>query len=115
MSLSENPTTKATQLNSFERISHDDYKKLCKENENIALLDTRDEQSYANGHMPGAVSVNNINFEETLKKIEPSTHVVVCCYSGRSSQGVAQHLSEIGFENSYSLDGGFEEYRQQQQ
>jgi len=38
--------------------------------------------------------------------------MVVCCYHGISSQGVAQFLVERGFDQVYSLEGGFEGYQQ---
>jgi len=33
----------------------------------------------------------------------------VYCYKGISSQNVAQHFCNLGFENVYSLNGGYKE------
>jgi thiosulfate sulfurtransferase len=39
--------------------------------------------------------------------------VIVCCYHGVSSQQAAQFLIHQGFENVYSMDGGFEAWRKE--
>ena len=38
--------------------------------------------------------------------------LIVCCYHGNSSQGAAAYLASIGFAETYSLDGGFDLWRQ---
>ncbi|MDA9050683.1 rhodanese-like domain-containing protein, partial [Pseudomonadales bacterium] len=35
------------------------------------------------------------------------SNIVVCCYHGISSQSVANWLAEQGFDNVYSLIGGY--------
>ncbi|MGL5628515.1 MAG: rhodanese-like domain-containing protein, partial [Plesiomonas shigelloides] len=37
--------------------------------------------------------------------------VIVMCYHGNSSQGAAQYLVNQGFDEVYSLNGGFEAWR----
>jgi thiosulfate sulfurtransferase len=46
--------------------------------------------------------------------VEFDTPVIVCCYHGISSQQAAQFLIHQGFEEVYSLDGGFEAWRKDQ-
>ena len=36
--------------------------------------------------------------------------IVVVCYHGVSSQGAANYLIEQGFEDVYSMDGGFTQW-----
>lgn len=79
---------------------------------NAVILDIRDGQSFAGGHIPNARWVNNENAAEIISSLAKATPVVVCCYHGNSSQSAAAYLVEQGFENVYSLDGGFEMYRQ---
>lgn len=38
--------------------------------------------------------------------------LVVVCYHGISSQNAAQYLHEQGFDDVYSLDGGFQAWRE---
>ncbi len=49
-----------------------------------------------------------------MADVEFDTPVIVCCYHGISSQQAAQFLIHQGFEEVYSLDGGFEAWRKGQ-
>ncbi|QLE96807.1 thiosulfate sulfurtransferase GlpE [Neptunomonas phycophila] len=79
--------------------------------EGAAITDIRDSQSFAAGHITGALHLNNDNLEQVLHGLEFDTPVIVCCYHGISSQSAAAFLVERGFENVASLNGGFEEWR----
>jgi len=92
--------------------------KCINANEAISLMadgavvtDIRDSQSFAAGHITGALHLNNDNIEQVLHGLEFDTPVIVCCYHGISSQNAASFLVERGFENVTSLNGGFEEWR----
>jgi thiosulfate sulfurtransferase len=41
-------------------------------------------------------------------EVEFEQPILVMCYHGISSQGAAQYLVNQGFEEVYSVDGGFE-------
>ncbi len=78
--------------------------------ETVNIVDTRDPQSFALSHIPNAFNLNQGNLEQHLSDLDMDLPLVVCCYHGISSQGVAQFLIERGFEDVYSLAGGFEAY-----
>ncbi|MGL5597426.1 MAG: rhodanese-like domain-containing protein, partial [Aeromonas sp.] len=44
-------------------------------------------------------------------EVDVDTPVIVMCYHGNSSQGAAQYLLQQGYDEVYSLDGGFEGWR----
>jgi thiosulfate sulfurtransferase len=77
----------------------------------VSIVDIRDTQSYANGHMPNAAPLNNDNFATFVEQTPKDTPVVVVCYHGVSSQQAAQVIAQQGFETVYSMDGGFEAWR----
>lgn len=81
---------------------------------NVAIVDIRDPQSYANGHMPKASPLNNDNFSAFVENTPKDTPVVVVCYHGISSQQAAQVIAQQGFAEVYSMDGGFEAWRANQ-
>jgi len=60
------------------------------------LVDIRDPQSYAIGHAPGAFHLTN----DTLINFMQQTDF--------DSKGAAQYLLQQGYENVYSVDGGFD-------
>ena len=74
----------------------------------VNVVDIRDPGSYAAGHIPNAVSLNDQNVKEYIEKTDKQTPLVVCCYHGNSSRGAAEYLSQQGFKEVYSMTGGFE-------
>lgn len=76
------------------------------------LLDVRDAAAYAQAHMPGAQHLDNQSAAQLLATTDPAQVLLVYCYHGHSSQSAAAWLSEKGFAEVYSLDGGFEHWRQ---
>ena len=43
-----------------------------------------------------------------MQQTDFETPVIVCCYHGISSQQAAQFLIHQGYDEVYSLDGGYE-------
>ena len=82
------------------------------EMEGINLIDIRDPDSYAGSHIPGAIQlIDKQKADDFILKSDKKKPLVVYCYHGISSQGVAAYFSEQGFSEVYSLSGGFESYR----
>ena len=46
---------------------------------------------------------------KVIEKTDRKKTILVYCYKGISSQNVAQHFCNLGFENVYSLNGGYKE------
>ncbi len=80
---------------------------------NVVIADIRDDQSFASAHIAGAYHLTNGTLHQFVQQTAPDTPVVVVCYHGRSSQGAAQYLVQQGFDEVYSMDGGFESWRLQ--
>jgi len=74
------------------------------------VVDIRDAQSFATNHIKQAINLNNDNLQDFIDNTEFTTPVLVCCYHGISSQSAAAFLCERGFEEVYSIDGGFERW-----
>lgn len=72
------------------------------------LADIRDPQSFAKSHPTNAFHLTNQTMIELLNEHDYETPIIVICYHGISSQGAAQYLLSQGFEEVYSVDGGFE-------
>lgn len=77
------------------------------------VVDIRDAASFAAGAIAGAVHIDNTNVDDFIAKSDPADPLIVCCYHGNASQSAAAYFSENGFENSYSLDGGYEAWAAQ--
>lgn len=78
---------------------------------NAVLLDIRDPQSFAVAHAQHAKHLTNDTIVGLMEEIDFDQPVLVMCYHGVSSQGAAQYLVNQGFEEVYSVDGGFEAWQ----
>lgn len=78
------------------------------EQHNAQLVDIRDLQSFAVAHAQTAYHLTNDTIVSFMEQVEFDQPVLVMCYHGISSQGAAQYLVNQGFEQVYSVDGGFE-------
>ena len=71
------------------------------------IIDIRDQESYNKGNIPNAINYNSEDIINLIKEKEKNIDIVIYCYYGNSSRKVAAFLSENGFNNVYSLIGGF--------
>jgi thiosulfate sulfurtransferase len=97
-------------MQEFQHISPQQTKEKLEKGE-IKVVDIRDDQSFELGHIPSAFHLSNSNITQFVNDNEFATPVVVCCYHGISSQQAAQFLIHQGFEEVYSMDGGFEAWQ----
>ncbi|MFT4924784.1 MAG: thiosulfate sulfurtransferase [Phenylobacterium sp.] len=80
----------------------------------VTICDIRDPDSFAAGHIANAFHLSDQSMVKLLNEVDFSRPVVVVCYHGHSSQGAAEYLAQQGFEEVYSMDGGFVKWAQEQ-
>lgn len=97
----------------FKHLSCHQLSDQLSQNQPVTLIDIRDPQSYAQGHITGAIHIDNSSVEDFVKVTNRSVPLVVYCYHGNSSQGAADYFAQQGFEETYSLDGGYELWNSQ--
>jgi sulfur-carrier protein adenylyltransferase/sulfurtransferase len=74
------------------------------------VVDVRQDEEWAAGHIPGAVHVPKSHLESRIEGSAPdrAQHVVLYCASGQRSAWAARTLIEdLGYENVASMTGGF--------
>lgn len=71
------------------------------------VVDIRDEASYAAARVEGAAHLDDAGVARFVAEADRAVPVIVCCYHGHSSQQAAAFLAARGFDEVYSLDGGF--------
>lgn len=98
-------------MTSFKHISIDETKAML-DDDKSAIVDIRDPNSFKLGHIENAVLINNENVQDFIREADLDRPLIVYCYHGNSSQGAAQFFTEQGFEEVYTMDGGFEHWRQ---
>ncbi len=90
---------------SFKNITLEEAQQLIEQGAIIA--DIRDPESFAQGHIENSLHLSNENVADFVREQDLDKPLIVCCYHGHSSQPAAQYLSEQGFDDVYSLIGGY--------
>src|SRR5215471_5798592 len=70
------------------------------------VLDVREPAEYAEGHLPGAVSIPQADLALRLDRIPRQRDVLVACRSGSRSLGSARFLKAVGYERVANLQNG---------
>jgi molybdopterin/thiamine biosynthesis adenylyltransferase/rhodanese-related sulfurtransferase len=78
-------------------------------NNGVAIIDVRDTEEWAQGHLPGATHVPRSFLESRIDGVVPdhAQRVILYCASGNRSALAARTLSEdLGYESVESMTGG---------
>lgn len=96
----------------FKRIDVQETRKLldASPENGLQIIDIRDGQSYANGHISSALHLDNSNVQSFIANADSTKPLIVYCYHGNMSQSAAAYFGEQGFEETYSMDGGFSDW-----
>ena len=76
--------------------------------ENTPLIDVRERDEYAAGHVPGAVNIPMSEIGNRLEELPSEAFDVICQAGGRSAR-VVQALEERGHDAT-NVDGGTGEW-----
>ena len=77
----------------------------------ITIVDIRDLKSFEADHIQNAFHVTENNAKDFINRTNKEQPLLVYCYHGNSSQVAAEYFSKNGFNEVYSLDGGFDIWR----
>ncbi|HXT35450.1 MAG TPA: MBL fold metallo-hydrolase [Chloroflexota bacterium] len=70
------------------------------------ILDVREPEEYAHGHVPGAVNLPQADLATRLQEIPTDRPVLVICQGGYRSLRAARFLRQAGYTTSESIKGG---------
>ena len=86
-----------------------DVKRRLEAGEKFLLVDVREDNEWAKGHLPGAVHLGKGIIERDIEQRVPdaSAKVVLYCGGGFRSALVADNLQKMGYTNVESMDGGW--------
>jgi len=75
----------------------------------FTLIDVREESEYAQGCLPGAMSIGKGIIERDIEKLipDPETPLILYCGGGFRSALAADALQKMGYTNVLSMDGGW--------
>jgi rhodanese-related sulfurtransferase len=86
-----------------------DVKRRIAAGEKFLLVDVREDNEWAAGHLPGAVHLSKGIIERDIEARVPETNtkVILYCGGGFRSALVADNLQKMGYTNLESMDGGW--------
>ena len=97
----------STGENSYQQITQETAKQMMDE-QDVIILDVREQHEYDSGHIPGAVllPVGTIAEDTAAAVIDDlDTTVLVYCRSGNRSKTASQALADLGYTNVYEFGG----------
>jgi thiosulfate sulfurtransferase len=97
-------------MSEFKRIAPQQAHSLREQG--AVVVDIRDPQTFASAHISDSRHLSNHSLHDFIAQADLDAPLVVVCYHGNSSQAAAAYLASQGFSDVYSLDGGFELWRQ---
>lgn len=86
-----------------------DVKRRSDAGEKFLLVDVREDNEWAKGHLPGAVHLGKGIIERDIEQRVPDTSakVILYCGGGFRSALAAENLQRMGYTNVESMDGGW--------
>jgi rhodanese-related sulfurtransferase len=80
----------------------------------MVVLDVREKDAFANGHIPGARHLPRGQLELRVNEEfpDPTLRIVTYCEFGKISTLAAATLRELGFSRAVALDGGMKAWRE---
>jgi rhodanese-related sulfurtransferase len=86
-----------------------DVKRRGAAGEKFLLVDVREDNEWAKGHLPGAVHMGRGIIERDIETRVPDTKakIILYCGGGFRSALVAENLQKMGYTDVESMDGGW--------
>ncbi|HEX3031182.1 MAG TPA: rhodanese-like domain-containing protein [Bacillota bacterium] len=95
-----------TSIDSYQDISGRDLQRMISSQEDLIIVDVRQSEEYALGHIRGAVLIPLGELVKRLGEIEYTKTVAVVCASGSRSAKAASYLVSQGYARVLNLTGG---------
>ena len=91
----------------YQQITAEDAKKIMDSGEEHIILDTREQDEFDAGHIPGAILIPYTEIENKAEELMPNKDslILVYCRSGRRSKIAAEALVKLGYTNVKEFGG----------
>ncbi len=91
----------------YEQITAEEAKKIMDSGEEHTILDTREQDEFDAGHIPGAILIPYTEIENKAEEMLPDKDelILVYCRSGRRSKIAAASLASLGYTNVKEFGG----------
>lgn len=93
-----------------EDISQEEWQEQIAKDTNAVILDVRSEEEVEDGYIPNMINIDirlGQEFLDEVEKLDKSKNYYVYCRSGARSGQACSLMSQMGFDTTYNLEGGF--------
>ncbi len=80
--------------------------------DDFMLLDCREMKDYRAGHIENAMHLHEGLKESLLKNGDKGKKMIIYCYYGHASEHVAEMFCDFGFNDVFSLSGGYSSWKE---
>lgn len=107
LTLSACTAEKTSESAGYMCITPQEAKKIMDTQDGYVILDTRTEEEYETGHIPGAIVISHEKIKEKAEQVltDKDQLILVYCRSGRRSKLAAQDLVDLGYTNVKEFGG----------
>lgn len=91
-------------------LSQQDWKAQLELDDNSVIVDVRTEEECSEGIIPKAINIDIFKgqgFIYQIEELDKSKNYYLYCKAGSRSAQACSIMNQLGFENTYNLDGGF--------
>jgi rhodanese-related sulfurtransferase len=87
----------------------EEVKKRLDRGDKFTLVDVREDNEWAKGHLPGAVHLSKGIIERDIENAVPdkNAELILYCGGGFRSALAADNLQKMGYKKVISMDGGW--------
>lgn len=102
----------AKAKNSIKKVSAAEVKAMIDKKDKLILLDVRDPQEFAAGHLPGAINISRGTLEFVVfnKIQDQNAKIIVYCKTAARSALATKTLNDLGYKNAVLMDVSFEDW-----
>ena len=97
---------------SIQKVSDADVKAAIDQKEKAVILDVRDPNEFAAGHLPGAMNISRGTLEFVVfnKITDQNAKIYVYCKTVGRSTLATKTLNDLGYKNAVLMDAQFEDW-----
>lgn len=89
-------------------ISAQQLQQRLQNQEDLVLLDVREDNEYAHAHISGSLHIPLRQLPQAIAQLDAARDLVVLCHHGVRSQQACLFLEQYGFQRLYNLRGGID-------
>lgn len=97
----------------MKELSQEEWKSQLEKDDQAVILDVRTQEEVEDGYISTAKNLDiykGQEFVNEVEKLDKDKNYYIYCRSGKRSAQACTILDQMGFANTYNLEGGFMEW-----